>query len=141
MNAATISSRPADTLAIGEMCAAFGVIARTLRFYEAKELLFPIRDGQARWFTRRDRGRLRLILRGKRFGFRLEEIRQLLALREQDGRERVQLARTYDIAALRLREMEERRAALDAAIADLRAEMAWAEGVLSGAAAPHPAAE
>lgn len=141
MNAATNHPRPPDTLAIGEMCAAFGVTARTLRFYEAKELLFPIRDGLARWFTRRDRGRLRLILRGKRFGFRLEEIRQLLALREQDGRERVQLIRTYDIAVLRLREMEERRAALDAAIAELRAEMVWAEGVLSGADPARPAAE
>lgn len=131
-------NRPPDTLAIGEMCAMFGVTARTLRFYDAKELLFPLRRGQMRWFTRADRGRLKLVLRGKRFGFRLEEIRQLLALREAGGQERAQLARTCEIAALRLREMEARRDALDAAIADLRAEMAWAEGVL---AAPVQAAE
>lgn len=59
-----------DTLTIRQMCDAFDVTPRTLRFYEAKELLFPIRDGQKRLFTRRDRARLKLILRGKRFGFR-----------------------------------------------------------------------
>src|SRR6056297_2417478 len=63
-------------MTIREMCDAFDVTPRTLRFYEAKELLFPIREGQKRLFTKRDRARLKLILRGKRFGFSLEEIRQ-----------------------------------------------------------------
>ena len=67
-----------ETLNIREMCEAFDVTPRTLRFYEAKELLFPVREGQKRLFTKRDRARLKLILRGKRFGFSLEEIRQLL---------------------------------------------------------------
>ena len=71
------------------MCDAFDVTPRTLRFYEAKELLFPERDGQKRLFTKRDRARLKLILRGKRFGFKLEEIRQLhgteLTLKTHDG--------------------------------------------------------
>ena len=65
-----------DTMTIRQMCDAFDVTPRTLRFYEAKELLFPIREGQKRLFTKRDRARLKLILRGKRFGFSLEEIRQ-----------------------------------------------------------------
>ena len=69
-----------DTMTIREMCDAFEVTPRTLRFYESKELLFPLRLGQKRLFTRRDRARLKLILRGKRFGFSLEEIRQLLDL-------------------------------------------------------------
>lgn len=69
-----------ETMTIREMCDAFEVTPRTLRFYEAKELLFPVREGQKRLFTRRDRARLKLILRGKRFGFSLEEIRQLLDL-------------------------------------------------------------
>jgi hypothetical protein len=56
-------------MTIREMCDAFDVTPRTLRFYESKELLFPRRDGQKRLFTRRDRARLKLILRGKRFGF------------------------------------------------------------------------
>lgn len=67
-----------DVLSIGEMCARFGVTPRTLRFYEAKELIRPLRHGQKRLYTRRCRARLKLILQGKRFGFRLEDIRQLL---------------------------------------------------------------
>jgi DNA-binding transcriptional MerR regulator len=58
-----------DEMTIRQMCDAFDVTPRTLRFYEAKELLFPRREGQKRLFTRRDRARLKLILRGKRFGF------------------------------------------------------------------------
>ena len=65
-----------ETMTIREMCDSFGVTPRTLRFYEAKELLFPIREGQKRLFTNRDRARLKLIMRGKRFGFSLEDIRQ-----------------------------------------------------------------
>lgn len=63
-----------DLMTIREMCETYDVTPRTLRFYEAKELLFPIREGQKRLFTKRDRARLKLILRGKRFGFSLEEI-------------------------------------------------------------------
>jgi DNA-binding transcriptional MerR regulator len=70
----------ADEMTIREMCDAFAVTPRTLRFYEQKELLFPARIGQKRLFSKRDRARLKLILRGKRFGFSLEEIRQLLDL-------------------------------------------------------------
>ena len=69
-----------DTMTIRQMCDAYDVTPRTLRFYEAKELLFPERLGQKRLFTKRDRARLKLIIRGKRFGFSLEEIRQLLDL-------------------------------------------------------------
>ena len=53
-----------DPLTIREMCVEYGVTARTLRFYEAKELLFPIRDGQRRLFTKRDQARLKLIIKG-----------------------------------------------------------------------------
>ena len=80
-------------MTIREMCDAFDVTPRTLRFYEAKELLFPIREGQKRLFTKRDRARLKLILRGKRFGFRLEEIRQLLDLYHMGDQQQTQLPR------------------------------------------------
>ena len=59
-----------ETFTIGQLCAEFDVTPRTLCFYEYKELLSPIRDGQRRIFTCRDRARLKLILRGRRFGFR-----------------------------------------------------------------------
>lgn len=114
-----------DVMTIREMCDAFGVTPRTLRFYESKELLFPQRRGQHRLFTRRDRARLKLILRGKRFGFSLEEIRQLLELYHTDDQQITQLSRTLEIARQRLADMEERRAELDEAIADLRAQIDW----------------
>lgn len=109
-----------DLIPIREMCDLFGVTPRTLRFYEAKELLAPVRDGQKRLFTRRDRARLKLIQRGKRFGFSLEEIRQLLDLYEVGDQQYTQLSRTYAIAVDRLAELERQRADLDAVIADLK---------------------
>jgi DNA-binding transcriptional MerR regulator len=120
-----------DLLTIGEMCDAFGVTPRTLRFYEAKELISPIREGQKRLFTRRCRARLKLILQGKRFGFSLEDIRQLLNLYDIGDQQTLQIARTYDLALARLRAMEAQRAELDLAIADLRKQMLWAEALLA----------
>ena len=121
----------ADTLTIREMCAAFDVSPRTLRFYETKELLSPIRLGTRRLFTKQDRARLRLILRGKRFGFSLEEIRQLLDMYDRDGSNEAQLLRTYDIAKDRLAQMEAQRAELDVAIADLKTQLAEGEKALA----------
>lgn len=118
------------TMTIREMCEAFGVTARTLRFYEQKELLFPIRQGQKRLYTKRDRGRLKLILRGKRFGFALEEIRQLLELYDLGDGQATQLSRTHDIAQQHLADMQQRRVELDEAIDDLKAQMAYVEGLL-----------
>ena len=120
-----------QTMTIRQMCDSFDVTPRTLRFYEAKELLFPIREGTKRLFTRRDRARLKLILRGKRFGFSLEEIRQLLDLYETDDQQEVQLARTLEVAERHLREMQEQRAALDEAIRELETQMNWGADRLS----------
>jgi len=114
-----------DLLTIREMCARFDVTPRTLRFYEAKELLFPIRRGQVRLYTRRDRGRLTLILRGKRFGFALEEMRQLLDLYDRGDAQEEQLRRTFAAAQDRLAQMERQRAELDQAIRELKADLDW----------------
>jgi len=119
------------TMTIREMCDAFDVTPRTLRFYEAKELLFPIREGQKRLFTKRDRARLKLILRGKRFGFSLEEIRQLLDLYDMGDQQQTQLARTYEIARDRLADMESQRDELNEAIDDLRDQLKWGEKMLA----------
>lgn len=122
-----------DLLTIREMCDAFDVTPRTLRFYEAKELLSPVRRGTARFFTYRDRARLKLILRGKRFGFSLEDIRQLLDMYDRHpGQQEAQLKRTFEIARERLAQMERQRAELDDAIAELKDQMAWGESVLAG---------
>jgi DNA-binding transcriptional MerR regulator len=119
------------TMTIREMCDAFEVTPRTLRFYEAKELIFPIRDGQKRLFTASDRARLKLILRGKRFGFSLEEIRQLLDLYRIGDQQQTQLARTYELAQKRLDDLIRQRDELDAAIADLREQMKWGEKMIA----------
>jgi len=121
-----------DLLSIRDMCEAFDVTPRTLRFYESKELIAPLRRGTARLYTYRDRARLKLILRGKRFGFSLEDIRQLLDMYDRDGRQQeAQLRRTYEVAAERLAQMEQQRAELDEAIAELKEQMAWGAGVLA----------
>ena len=120
-----------DLMTISEMCTNFDVTPRTLRFYEAKELLSPLRTGTKRLFTKRDRARLTLILRGKRFGFSLEDIRQLLDLYDRDGSQETQLARTYDIARARLTQMERQRDELNEAITELRGQLVWGAEVLA----------
>ena len=127
----TSDTMPTDTLTIREMCETYDVTPRTLRFYESKELLFPIRDGQKRLFTKRDRARLKLILRGKRFGFSLEEIRQLLELYYLGDQQATQLSRTLDVAGERLSDMGRQRAELDIAIEELRAQMGMVEDMLT----------
>lgn len=119
-----------DLMTIRQMCDTFEVTPRTLRFYEAKELLFPIRYGQKRLFTRRDRARLKLILRGKRFGFSLEEIRQLLNLYHAGDGQRRQLTQTIELARQHLDGMHRQRAEMETAIGELRDQIDWAERIL-----------
>jgi DNA-binding transcriptional MerR regulator len=125
-----------ETMTIRAMCETFGVTPRTLRFYEQKELLAPRREGTRRLYTRRDRARLKLILRGKRFGVPLEEIRQLLDSYHREGAV-VQAERSLAVAARRLAQLEAERAALDATIAELKDQMAWGAELV---AAPRTAA-
>ncbi|MEZ5779165.1 MAG: MerR family DNA-binding transcriptional regulator [Paracoccaceae bacterium] len=120
-----------QVMTIREMCDAFDVTPRTLRFYESKELLFPIRKGQKRLFTRRDRARLKLILRGKRFGLSLEDIRQLLDLYDPSDEQKTQLARAIEVARKRLGEMQRERAQLDHAIAELSEQIEQGEKTLA----------
>lgn len=130
-----------DLMTIREMCDAYDVTPRTLRFYESKELLFPVREGQKRLFTKRDRARLKLILRGKRFGFSLEQIRQLLDLYHVADQQHMQLNRTYEIAHERLADMEAQRDELTQAIDDLREQLRWGEKVLASMKDTKKAAE
>ena len=121
-----------DTMTIREMCEAYDVTPRTLRFYESKELLFPVRNGLQRLFTRQDRARLKLILRGKRFGFSLEAIRQILAMYNRNGSNEAQLIRAYDVASERLHQMEAQRAELDVAITELKVELEAGAATIAG---------
>ena len=107
-------------LSFKEMCAKFDVTPRTLRYYEYIELLAPEKEGRARFYGPREVARMKLILRGRRFGFSLEEIRQWLLIYGKKG-ERPQLQAWLQLADRQLVELEKQKAELDASIADLRA--------------------
>lgn len=117
-------------MTIREMCDSFDVTPRTLRFYEARELLFPQRRGQHRLYGRTDRARLTLILRGKRFGFSLEQLRQLLELYDPAERNLTQTQATLATARERLADMERQHQELGLAITELRDQIAEGEAAL-----------
>lgn len=122
---------PETVYTIGEMCAEFDVTPRTLRFYEYKELLSPIRERQKRLFTNKDRARLKLILRGKRFGFSLAELKDLLDLYELGDGQVTQLTETLRFAEKHLSEMVAQRDELNEAIADLEVQMGQGRAMLT----------
>ncbi|MDP9104013.1 MAG: MerR family DNA-binding transcriptional regulator [Pseudomonadota bacterium] len=104
--------RPERTFAIRQLCHEFKVTPRALRFYEDKGLLSPARDGMNRVYNHRDRVRLQLILRGKRVGFSLNEIREILELYDQKDGGAAQMARS-------LKKFRERIVALKAQQEDI----------------------
>lgn len=130
-----------DQMTIREMCDLFDVTPRTLRFYEAKELISPIRDGQKRLYTKRDRARLKLILRGKKFGFSLEEIRQLLEMYLMQDQQQTQMTKTYELAQIRLQELKRQREDLDQTIEELEEQIRWGAEVIKGINTSAKAAE
>lgn len=106
---------------IGELAAEFGVSARAVRFYEDKGLLAPRRVNGGRVYTRRDRVRLSLILRGKAMGMSLEEIRHILDLYGDRGEGKVrQLEYIVGRIEEAMRELEARRAHIDTTLGELR---------------------
>jgi DNA-binding transcriptional MerR regulator len=106
-------------LSFKEMCAKFDVTPRTLRYYEYIELLAPEKDGRARWYGSREVARMTLILRGRRFGFSLEEIRQWLEIYDKRGTD-AQMQEWIRLADRQLAALEDERARLDETILDLR---------------------
>jgi len=117
-------------LSISEMCDKFGVTARTVRFYEAKELIFPRRVGQRRLFSKSDCARMKLILRGKRFGFSLEEIRQLLNLYKRGPEQKRQFEETYNLATKRLSDLERKQEELGRIISELKEQIRMGERMI-----------
>ena len=106
-------------LSFKEMCAKFDVTPRTLRYYVYIELLQPERDGRSRWYGPKEVARMTLILRGRKFGFQLEDIRQWLLIYEHEGTE-AQMRAWIDLADRQLGELDEQRKQLDDAISELR---------------------
>ena len=112
---------PGDqTISFKDMCTRFDVTPRTLRYYEYIELLNPRKEGRSRFYGPREIARMTLILRGRRFGFSLEDIRQWLLIYEQKGsREQYQV--WLDLADRQLKVLDEQITDLTAARADLEA--------------------
>ncbi len=106
-------------LTFKEMCAKYDVTPRTLRYYEYIELLKPERDGRARFYGPRECARMTLILRGRKFGYALEDIRQWLLIYEKEGT-RAQMEAWVKSADRQLGELAEQRKQLDEAMAELR---------------------
>ena len=118
-------------LSFKEMCARFDVTPRTLRYYEYIELLAPEKEGRARFYGAREIARMTLILRGRRFGFSLEEIRQWLMIYQQKGT-KPQLEAWIAMADRQLAELARQRDELNTAIADLQALRGTAVQQLQG---------
>jgi len=109
----------ADTrLSFKEMCTEFDVTPRTLRYYEYIELLQPERDGRTRFYGSRECARMKLILRGRKYGFQLEEIRQWLLIYENEGT-RAQMQTFVEMAGRQMQELREQRRQMDEAMAEL----------------------
>jgi DNA-binding transcriptional MerR regulator len=103
-----------------EMCARFEVTPRTLRYYEYIELLTPEREGRARYYGPRELARMTLILRGRRFGFSLEDIRQWLLIYENEGTEK-QMRKWIELANRQLAELAAQQQVLQETMDELKA--------------------
>jgi DNA-binding transcriptional MerR regulator len=131
-----MSSRTERTYSISELAREFGVTARALRFYEDKGLLTPLRDGQARVYRTRDRARLQLILRGKRVGLALQEIKDILDLYDLGDGQRAQMQVALKKFNVRILALEDQKRDLMEAIESLKEGIAFLEGRLAEPASP-----
>ena len=109
----------------------YGVTLRTLRFYEDKGLISPKRDGSTRLYTRRDRARLKLILLGRKVGFSLRDVKQIMDLYDPKGANTKQLRLTLDKSEKQLARLQKQRAAIDEAIDELSDTMSIVRKMLA----------
>jgi DNA-binding transcriptional MerR regulator len=121
---------------VTELAQALGVTARTIRFYEDKGLITPQRAGTTRVYTRRDRARMTLILRGKRLGFTLRDIKDYLDLYDVDLSQREQLCLLLKSVRNRIRRLVEQRRALEQTLSELRDIESQAAAKLAAKTAP-----
>ena len=108
-----------EDLSFKEMCTRVDVTPRTLRYYEYIELLTPRQEGRARFYSTRECARMTLILRGRRFGFPLEDIRQWLLIYDHEGTE-TQMRAWVELADVQLAELEEQQRQLVETTEELR---------------------
>ena len=102
------------------MCEKFSCTARTLRHYEEIELLFPQKEGRSRWYGKREIARMKLIMRGRRFGFPLEGIRQWLLMYDGNKNNIDQINAWIEMATNQIEELKSKRMTLDQSIKELK---------------------
>lgn len=107
-------------LTLKEMCEKFDVTPRTLRYYEYIELLTPEKEGRTRYYGSKERARMKLILRGRKFGFALEDLRQWLELYDHDPSQKAQMQNLIERSDTRLIDLKERKIELEEAISELQ---------------------
>ncbi|MBZ9671165.1 MerR family DNA-binding transcriptional regulator [Mesorhizobium sp. B2-1-8] len=125
-----------DLSRIGEMAKKYGVTLRTLRFYEDKGLLNPQRDGSTRLYTRRDKARLKLILLGRKVGFSLRDVKQMMDLYDPTGSNTKQLRLALDKSEKQLARLQKQRTLIDDAINELSGSMSAVRKMLAERTAP-----
>jgi DNA-binding transcriptional MerR regulator len=120
-----------ELIRIGEMARRHDVTLRTLRFYEDKGLLHPTREGSTRLYSRRDNARLKLILLGRKVGFSLREVKQMIDLYDPTGSNTKQLRLTLDKSERQLGRLEKQRQSIDEAIRELGVLMGTVRAMLA----------
>lgn len=115
------SADAAASVSIGDLAREFDITTRTIRFYEARGLIRPARSGQNRIYSRRDRARLQLILRGKNLGFSIEDIAEYLSLYDTDPAQRLQTQLLLDKLEARIADLQKKRDDLERTLSELGA--------------------
>jgi len=115
----TVAERTAPTYSISDLAQEFALTTRAIRFYEDEGLLSPRRRGLSRIYGERERTRIKLILRGKRLGLSLSEIRELFDIYATAGNERAQLTKFLQMLADRRAMLHQQREDIDAVLAEI----------------------
>ncbi|MEZ5843476.1 MAG: MerR family DNA-binding transcriptional regulator [Hyphomicrobiaceae bacterium] len=123
----------ASTFSIGALAEEFHITTRAIRFYEARGLLSPARAGNARTYSRRDRARLMLILRGKNLGFTLEDIGEYLALYDEDPNQQAQTKLLLEKVERHITDLQQKRVDLERALGELKDIQSRCQDFLRGA--------
>ena len=129
-----VSKNGEDYVRIGEMAKKYGVTLRTLRFYEDKGLINPKREGSTRLYSRRDNARLKLILLGRKVGFSLRDVKQIMDLYDPKGANTKQLRLALEKSEKQLSRLQKQQTVIDEAITELSSTMSEMRQRLSGRA-------
>ena len=125
-----------ETFSIGELAEEFDVTARAIRFYEEKDLISPARNGQDRVYSRRDRVRLHLILRGKRLGFSLSDVAEMINSYDLADGQVEQLRVTLEKSEERIAALRQQRSDIDEALAELTHSCETINNILADKSVP-----